>query len=46
VQEFRIETTNYSAEFGRAGGGIINATIRSGTNAFMALPGSTSATRR
>jgi hypothetical protein len=34
VQEFRIETTNYSAEFGRAGGGIINATIRSGTNQF------------
>lgn len=34
VQEFRIETTNYSAEFGRAGGGIVNATIRSGTNEF------------
>ena len=34
VQEFRIETTNYSAEFGRAGGGVINASIRSGTNAF------------
>ena len=34
VQEFRIETNNYSAEFGRAGGGVINASIRSGTNAF------------
>jgi hypothetical protein len=34
VQEFRIETSNYSAEFGRAGGGVINATIRSGTNQF------------
>ena len=34
VQEFRIETTSYSAEFGRAGGGIINASIRSGTNSF------------
>ncbi|HYO81862.1 MAG TPA: TonB-dependent receptor [Bryobacteraceae bacterium] len=34
VQEFRIETTNYSAEYGRAGGGIVNATIRSGTNEF------------
>ena len=34
VQEFRIETTNYSAEFGRAGGGVINASIRSGTNSF------------
>jgi hypothetical protein len=34
VQEFRVETTNYSAEFGRAGGGVINASIRSGTNLF------------
>jgi hypothetical protein len=34
VQEFRVETTNYSAEFGRAGGGVVNATIRSGTNEF------------
>jgi hypothetical protein len=34
VQEFRIETTNYSAEFGRAGGGVVNATIRSGSNEF------------
>jgi hypothetical protein len=32
VQEFRLETNNFSAEFGRAGGAIINATIRSGTN--------------
>ncbi len=34
VQEFRIETNNFSAEFGRAGGGVINATVKSGTNAF------------
>jgi hypothetical protein len=34
VQEFRIETTNFSAEFGRAGGGVINATVKSGTNGF------------
>ncbi|GAB4404659.1 MAG: hypothetical protein OHK0021_17010 [Bryobacter sp.] len=34
VQEFRIETNNFSAEFGRAGGGVINATIRSGGNEF------------
>lgn len=32
VQEFRLETSNFSAEFGRAGGAVINATIRSGTN--------------
>lgn len=32
VQEFRLETNNFSAEFGRAGGAVINASIRSGTN--------------
>ncbi|MBM3786806.1 MAG: TonB-dependent receptor [Acidobacteria bacterium] len=34
VQEFRLETNNFSAEFGRAGGAVINASIRSGTNSF------------
>lgn len=34
VQEFRIETTSFSAEYGRVGGGVINATIKSGTNQF------------
>lgn len=34
VQEFRLETNNFSAEFGRAGGAVINASIRSGTNQF------------
>ena len=34
VQEFRLETNNYSAEYGRAGGAVINATIRSGTNQY------------
>ena len=34
LQEFKIETGNYDAEFGRATGAIINATTRSGTNQF------------
>jgi len=32
IQEFRVETNVAPAEFGRAGGGIVNAAIRSGTN--------------
>lgn len=34
VAEFKVETDNYSAEYGRAGGAIINVTTHSGTNAF------------
>jgi hypothetical protein len=34
VQEFRVETSSYSAEFGRAGGAIINASVRSGANQY------------
>ena len=34
VGEFRIETDNYSAEYGRASGAVINASIRRGTNSF------------
>lgn len=34
LQEFKIETGNYDAEFGRATGAIVNATTKSGTNVF------------
>ena len=34
VSEFKIQTATYSAEFGRAGGGVINVASRSGTNEF------------
>jgi outer membrane receptor protein involved in Fe transport len=32
VQEFKVKTNNYSAEFGRSAGAIISATIKSGGN--------------
>lgn len=34
VQEFNVVTTNYSAEYGRTSGAVINAISRSGTNQF------------
>lgn len=32
VQEFKVETSNFSAEFGRTGGGVVNIVTKSGTN--------------
>jgi hypothetical protein len=34
VEEFKVQTNNFSAEFGRTGGAVINASFRSGTNQF------------
>src|SRR5262249_40135417 len=36
LAEFRVITSNFSAEYGRAGGAIINAVLRSGTNQYHA----------
>lgn len=32
IEEFAIQTSNYAAEFGQAGGGVFNVTMKSGTN--------------
>src|SRR5262249_24754701 len=34
VQEFRVITSNFSAEYGRASGGVVNVATRAGTNDF------------
>src|SRR5467141_1616712 len=34
LQEFSVLTGNYSAEYGRTSGGVVNAVSKSGTNAF------------
>ena len=34
IAEFKVMTSNFPAEFGRAGGAIVNATLKSGSNTF------------
>src|SRR5262245_9772822 len=34
IREFKVQTNTYSAEFGRAAGGVVNLTLKSGTNRF------------
>jgi Carboxypeptidase regulatory-like domain len=34
VQEFRVTTSNFEAQYGRASGGVVNVSTKVGTNAF------------
>jgi hypothetical protein len=34
LAQFKVITSNYSAEYGRVGGAVVNAAMKSGTNAF------------
>jgi hypothetical protein len=34
LQELAVQSSNYSAEFGQAGSGVFNYTVKSGTNSF------------
>ncbi len=34
IQEFKVQTSSYPAQFGRAAGGVVNLTLKSGSNQF------------
>lgn len=34
LQEFKLQTRDYNVEYGRSAGGVINASLKSGTNGF------------
>ena len=46
LDEFKMQTSTYSAEFGRSLGGVVNLQIKSGTNSCAAAPSSSIATTR
>ena len=37
VQEFQVNASNYSAEYGRAAGGVINTVTKSGSNQWRCV---------
>src|SRR3954454_15100948 len=39
VQEVSVQTSNFDAEFGRAGGGVVNVITKSGSNMFHGTAG-------
>ena len=34
IEEFRVQTNTYDAQYGRTGGGVINMSLKTGTNRF------------
>ena len=35
VEEFRVQTNTYDAQYGRTGGGVVNLSLKTGTNKFQ-----------